>query len=59
VIVWARVAERYNRALTGARLLAVRGRLQREGDVIHVLARRLEDHSRLLGALVVRSRDFR
>jgi error-prone DNA polymerase len=33
--------------------------VQREGEVIHVVARRLYDHSRLLGRLPVVSRDFR
>ena len=40
------------------RLLGVVGEVQREGAVIHVLARRLEDHSALLGRLVTHSRDF-
>ncbi|MFN2300873.1 MAG: OB-fold nucleic acid binding domain-containing protein, partial [Gammaproteobacteria bacterium] len=58
LIVWPQVAERYNAAVTGARLLSVRGTLQREGEVIHVVARRLDDHSALVGALTVKSRDF-
>ena len=58
VIVWPQVAERQQRVLTGARLMAVRGVLQRDGDVLHVVARRLEDHSALIGDLAVRSRDF-
>jgi error-prone DNA polymerase len=33
--------------------------VQREGDVLHVIARRLEDRSALLGELTARSRDFR
>jgi error-prone DNA polymerase len=39
-------------------LLLVRGTLQREGDVLHVIARRLSDLSALLGDLVVESRNF-
>jgi len=42
-----------------ARLLGVTGELQIEGQVIHVVARRLFDHSNLLGNLSVQSRDFR
>jgi len=38
--------------------LIIDGQVQREGEVIHVIARRLEDHSALLGALPTRSRDF-
>ncbi len=58
VIVWRQVAERFEEALLGARLLGVRGVVQREGDVLHLIARRLEDHSPLIGGLTVHSRDF-
>jgi error-prone DNA polymerase len=56
--VWRDLGERQRRELLGARLLAVHGVIEREGDVVHVVARRLTDHSALLGALVTRSRDF-
>jgi error-prone DNA polymerase len=59
VIVWGRVAERQADELNGARLMVVRGEVQREGDVQHLVARRLEDHSHLVGALATRSRDYR
>jgi len=59
LIVWKRVAEEQRAALLGARLLEVRGALQREGDVLHVIAQRLTDLSALLGELVFESRDFR
>jgi error-prone DNA polymerase len=59
LVVWQQVALRQRRALLGARLLGVIGEVQREGEVIHVVARRLYDHSRLLGRLPVASRDFR
>ncbi|MHB1241587.1 MAG: helix-hairpin-helix domain-containing protein, partial [Gammaproteobacteria bacterium] len=58
VIVWPRLAERQRAILLGARLLVVAGELQRAGEVAHVIARDLADHSALLGALAVRSRDF-
>jgi len=58
LIVWQDVAERQRRALIGARLLQVAGTLQREGDVMHVIACKLLDRSRLLGRLLARSRDF-
>ncbi|MEM8935131.1 MAG: error-prone DNA polymerase [Pseudomonadota bacterium] len=41
VIIWPKVFERYRREVLGARFLGVTGFLQREGDVIHVVARRL------------------
>jgi len=58
VVVWRGLLERQRRELLGARLLGVEGVIQREGLVVHLLARRLQDHSRLLGRLPVASRDF-
>jgi error-prone DNA polymerase len=58
VIVWRDLGERQRRELLGARLLAVHGVIEREGEVVHVVARRLADHSALLGQLLTRSRDF-
>ena len=59
LIVWKQVAERYRAALLNSRLMGVRGELQIEGEVIHVIARQLTDHSEMLGNLVITSRDFR
>jgi len=58
VIVWNDLAERQRRELIGSRLLAVSGEVQRAGSVVHVLARRLEDLSPLLGRLATTSHDF-
>jgi len=58
VIVWRDLGERQRRELLSARLLAVYGSVEREGDVVHVIARRLADHSELLGRLGTKSRDF-
>ncbi|AOY02247.1 error-prone DNA polymerase [Jeongeupia sp. USM3] len=58
VIVWSDLAERQRRELLGAQLLAVYGVVQREGEVVHLLAKRLADKSGLLGELRVNSRDF-
>jgi error-prone DNA polymerase len=59
LVVWNRIVERQRRELLGARLLGVIGEVQREGEVIHVIARQLQDHSALLGRLNTTSRDFR
>ncbi|RMF96010.1 MAG: error-prone DNA polymerase [Gammaproteobacteria bacterium] len=59
LIVWERLANRQRRELLNARLLAVQGRLQRQGEVVHIVARRLQDLSGLLGRLPGQSRDFR
>jgi error-prone DNA polymerase len=58
VVVWHDLADRQHRVLLGARLLSVDGRLERENEVLHLIARHLTDHSRLLGKLTVSSRDF-
>ena len=58
VIVWRDLGERQRRELLSAQLLAVYGSVEREGEVVHVIARRLADHSELLGRLATRSRDF-
>ncbi|MCZ6912048.1 MAG: OB-fold nucleic acid binding domain-containing protein, partial [Proteobacteria bacterium] len=58
VIIWPKLVERQRREVLEARLLGVRGRVQREGEVLHLIATHLEDHSELLGSLLTRSRDF-
>ncbi len=59
VIVWPKLAERQRRELLQAQLLGVTGTVQREGEVLHVLAKKLEDYSGLLGGLTAASRDFK
>jgi error-prone DNA polymerase len=58
VVVWRRLVERQSAELLGARLLGVHGVIERDGDVVHLVARRLVDHSALLGPLAAASRDF-
>jgi DNA-directed DNA polymerase III PolC len=58
LIVWNRVAVEQRAALLESRLLEVHGKLQREGDVQHVIAQRLTNLSPMLGDLVVASRNF-
>ena len=59
VIVWPDLARTQRRELLGSRLLTVFGVWQQEGEVRHLVARRLLDHSELLQGLAGRSRDFR
>jgi error-prone DNA polymerase len=59
LVLWKTIAEEQRDVLLNARLMGVYGELQKEGKVIHVIARKLCDHSDLLGELSVRSRDFR
>ena len=50
LVVWPDVFGRQRKIVMGARLMAVHGIIQRDEDdgVIHVVARRLEDHSHML-----------
>ena len=52
------IGERQRRELLTARLLGVHGILERDGEVVHLIAGRLTDHSALLGQLATHSRDF-
>jgi error-prone DNA polymerase len=58
VIVWRQLAERQRPVLLGARLLGVVGRVQKQGEVVHLIAQALEDYSSLLNGLLAKSRDF-
>ena len=59
LVIWKAIAAEFRSELLNARLLGIAGELQIEGKVIHVIARRLFDHTDMLGGLSVRSRDFR
>lgn len=58
-VVWQDLGERYRKPLLRSKLMSITGKVQREGDVIHIVARSLEDYSALLGRLRTESRDFR
>jgi error-prone DNA polymerase len=59
LLVRLEVWERHRRAARLSTVMQCEGQLQRDGDVILVLAARIEDLSEELGKLDVRSRDFR
>lgn len=59
VIVWRDVREAQREVLLRSRLLAVKGRWQRQGMVCNLIAERLADLSPLLGRLQTESRNFR
>ncbi|MCF3641345.1 error-prone DNA polymerase [Rhizobium sp. TRM95111] len=50
-IVWPKVFEAYRSVIMGARLVTIRGRLQRESGVIHVVVSHVEDMTPMLGIL--------
>ncbi len=58
VIVWPKVFERYRPVVMGARLVALRGRLQKAHGVIHVVADHLVDASSRLGLLLEELKTF-
>ena len=58
VVVHPQLVERQRRELLRATLLGVYGQLQIEGEVIHLVAKRLVDLSAWLGRLETSSRDF-
>ena len=51
VVVWAKTLERFRRVVMGARLILIRGRIQRHEDIVHVVSGSLEDASDLLATL--------
>jgi hypothetical protein len=50
-IVWKKVFDRYRSVVMGARLVRIRGKLQSQNGVIHVVADEIEDMTSLLGLL--------
>ncbi|MBB2164642.1 error-prone DNA polymerase [Gluconacetobacter sp. 1b LMG 1731] len=48
VIVWADVFEKFRPVVLSASMVAVKGRLQKEGEVIHLIALEITDRSALL-----------
>ena len=55
LVVWSKTFEANRRIVLGASMMGVRGQVQREGEVIHVIAQRLEDLSTLLASVGERS----
>jgi error-prone DNA polymerase len=51
VVVWTSVLERYRAALLQGRLIKIKGVIEREGEVIHVVAGHVEDVTHLLNSL--------
>jgi len=51
LIVWPKVMEAYRRVIMQSRLIDIRGVLQRDADVTHVIATHLTDRSDALGRL--------
>ncbi len=50
-VIWPDVLEAHRATVMGARLMLIRGRVQRSGDIIHVVASRIEDKTFWLTSL--------
>ena len=51
IVVWPSIFEKWRKAVMAGRLLKIRGKLQREGIVTHVIANQINDLSYLLDTL--------
>ncbi|WP_296173538.1 error-prone DNA polymerase [uncultured Brevundimonas sp.] len=51
LVIWPSLYEQQRRVVLGASLLVVDGKVQREGEVVHIVAERLHDGSDLLASL--------
>ena len=58
VVVWQRLWERQRSVILNASLIAVDGVMESDGEVYHLIARRLHDFDALAKGLKTRSRDF-
>ncbi len=58
-VVWPKTLERYRKVIMTARLIVVHGRVQRHGDIIHIVCSRLEDKSQWLLELSEWAQDLR
>ncbi|TGQ89014.1 DNA polymerase III subunit alpha [Mesorhizobium sp. M8A.F.Ca.ET.208.01.1.1] len=58
LVVWAKVFEQHRRTVLSAGMVAVRGRIQREGGVVHLVARKISDLSTELASVGEREGSF-
>lgn len=58
LVVWTKVFEKYRRVVLGAGMIGVKGRVQREGEVVHIVAHHLTDLSAELASVGAREAGF-
>jgi error-prone DNA polymerase len=51
LVIWPNLFEKHRRVALGALMMGVRGQVQREGEVIHIVAQRLDDLPSLLASV--------
>ena len=59
LIIWPNLIRSFKQVMLSARILGVKGKVQKEGIVVHIIVEALFDHSNLLPSLDIPSRDFR
>jgi len=59
LVVWPKLFERSRPVVLGSSMMAINGRIQREGEVVHLVAQQLFDLSADLSSLAERDGDFR
>lgn len=59
IVVWPKVFERQRRVVLGASMMGINGKIQREGDVVHLIAEQLFDLTGDLSGLADRDTNFR
>jgi len=58
LVIWPKLYERQRRVILSAGMMAVHGRVQREGEVVHLVAHRVSDLSDLLASVGSRDATF-
>ena len=58
VVVWPSIAEKQRRVLLQSRLMEVRGTVQKESGLLHLIAKQLNDLSPWFQGMAMRPRDF-
>jgi error-prone DNA polymerase len=59
IVVWPKLFEKRRRVVLGATMMAIHGKIQREGEVVHLVAQQLFDLSGDLSGLADRDLDFK
>lgn len=57
LVVFQKLFDKYRKEIIQSRLLMVEGKLQKEGEVVHVIVRRCYNYSKLLGKLTALGQD--
>jgi error-prone DNA polymerase len=58
LVIWPKLFEQQRRVILAAKMMAIHGRIQREGEVIHLVAHRVTDLSEVLASVGCRDATF-